>query len=377
MTTFAERVRAIIVATHSGDPLTPLLQVLSRAYGRAMALRRAAYERGWVAARPLPCPVVSVGNITVGGTGKTPLTIDVARRLAAMGLRVAVLSRGYRGRAERHGAVVSDGRRLRIGPLEAGDEPWMMAQALRGIPVLVGHDRYRSGMIACRQMGAQAVVLDDGFQHWRLKRDLDLVVLSGHAPLGNGHLLPRGPLRETADALGRAHALVVTGGGDLPNGLAVMAKPLFRVQRRTVLRTVLPAGRTGIEFEPSDQRPPDLDRVRRARVFAFSGLADNDQFHNALLALSIPVAGAAAFPDHYLYNLSDLSKVGRAALKAGAGVLATTEKDLSRVAFPLSLPLAVFGLDIDFGAQAASFDRFLRQALLPENQLGLAKDRPR
>ena len=185
-----------------------LLSALSGVYGGAMVLRAGLYRRGLLERRRLPCRVVSVGNLTVGGTGKTPLVMDLAARLRDRGWPVCVLSRGYRGTAERTGAVVSDGYRILVPAKVAGDEPWLMARRLAGIPVIVGRDRWASGMTAVDRFGARAVVLDDGFQHQRLVRDLDVLLLDARKPMGNGHLLPRGPLREPITAARRAHALV-------------------------------------------------------------------------------------------------------------------------------------------------------------------------
>lgn len=361
MKPLSAKIEAVIRSPDSRGLLPAVLGALSRGYGAAMALRAAAYRRAMFQQHRLPCKVVSIGNLTVGGTGKTPLTVYVARRLAAMGLKVAVLSRGYRSGAERTGAVVSDGKDLLLGPADAGDEPWMMARHLDGIPVLVGRDRYRSGLIACRRFGTEVAVLDDGFQHQRLKRDLDFVLLTGPAPFGNGHLLPRGPLREPMQAIGRAHALVLSGLA--PEAVVpALTKPLFRARRRTVLRALVPPGRQdpgrGVEAEASD-----LETIKGSLAFGFSGLADNNQFRLALTALSVPLVGFSGFGDHHPYSRRDLDQVTAEALASGAEMLATTEKDLGRLPLPLALPLAVFGLDIDFGEDAAAFDVFLRQAL--------------
>ncbi|WP_054690049.1 tetraacyldisaccharide 4'-kinase [Desulfosarcina cetonica] len=186
--------------------LETLLSVLSTIYGGITALRASGYAKGWLKSRRLPCKVVSIGNLVAGGTGKTPMTIYVAQLLHEMGWRVVVLSRGYRGRMETMGGVVSDGHRLLATVEDAGDEPYLMARCLKGVPVLVGRQRYQAGLLAIRAFGAEVIVLDDAFQHLKLKRDLNLVLLDHHQPFGNGHLLPRGLLREPLSSLRRAHA---------------------------------------------------------------------------------------------------------------------------------------------------------------------------
>jgi len=208
------------------------------------------------------------------------------------------------------------------------------------------------------------VVLDDGFQHLRLKRDLDLLSFSGAAPLGNGHLLPRGPLREPLGAIARAHALIL-GGPATAQSIPTMGKPLFCAQRRTALRTVVGAGQAdaGGSGPGSPFQDPNPLTFGDKKVFGFSGLADNDQFRRSLQPQFAAVVGFAGFADHLPYSRMDLNRLEKAAIHAGADILATTEKDFGRLPLPLALPLAVFGLDIDFAADAGAFEAFLRQAL--------------
>ncbi len=213
---FFERFRRRIEMAARGEDPTPffsietVLMVLSVVYGGLMCLRARLYEKGVLPSKTLPCRVVSIGNLISGGTGKTPMTILVARMIRDMGCRVVVLSRGYRGRMEKTGGVVSDGRTIFKGPDDAGDEPYLMARVLTGIPVVVGQRRYEAGMMAVKRFKPDVIVLDDAFQHLRLKRDLNLVLLDSRSPFGNGHMLPRGLLREPLSALRRSHAVVYT-----------------------------------------------------------------------------------------------------------------------------------------------------------------------
>ena len=190
--------------------LETALLVLSLAYGVVIRIRARLYAAGVLPSKALLCRVISVGNIIAGGTGKTPMTIFVAQLLRDKGQRVVVLSRGYRGSMEASGGIVSDGERIFKGPDEAGDEPYLMARVLKGIPVVVGKRRYEAGMMAIARFQPDVIVLDDAFQHLRLKRDLDLVLLDCRSPWGNGYLLPRGLLREPLSALRRAHAIIFT-----------------------------------------------------------------------------------------------------------------------------------------------------------------------
>ena len=182
-----------------------LLAPPSWLYRGAIFLRNRHYDRP-AAVRSVSVPVVSVGNITVGGTGKTPMTIYVAQKLQQSGVRVAVISRGYKGRAESGGGVVSDGRNLLMDSEQAGDEPYLMAGRLKNIPVIVGKNRFAAGMLAINKFQSEVIVLDDAFQHLKLSRDIDLILLDYTRPFGNTHLLPRGILREPVTALRRATA---------------------------------------------------------------------------------------------------------------------------------------------------------------------------
>ncbi len=196
--------------THPPFALNLLLMLLSKAYGAGVLLRRDGYASGFLKAKKLPCTVISIGNLTTGGTGKTPMTIYVAERVRRLGYRVAVISRGYKGTAEKSGGIVSDGSAIRMDPVTAGDEPFLLAASLKDIPVLVGHDRYQSGMHAINRFQTEVVILDDAFQHLALFRDLNLLLLDSSLPFGNGHLLPRGTLREPTSALRFSDALVMT-----------------------------------------------------------------------------------------------------------------------------------------------------------------------
>lgn len=169
--------------------------VLAGLYGLGARGRRTFYDRGWVRPKHLPCPVLSIGNLVAGGTGKTPLTAFLAQHLRAAGCRVAILSRGYGGRASGIN-VVSDGQRIFLKPPQAGDEACLLAQKLPGIPVVTGADRFQAGLQAWERFHPDLFLLDDGFQHFQLYRDLDVVLLDAARPFGNGRLLPRGPLRE-------------------------------------------------------------------------------------------------------------------------------------------------------------------------------------
>jgi tetraacyldisaccharide 4'-kinase len=375
-----ERLRRTIESIlHDERPLRPrllggLLLGLSLGYGAVVRLRAAAYRYALLPSRQLPCRTVSIGNITVGGTGKTPLAIYTAELAQAMGYRTAVVSRGYRGRAEKRGGIVSDGRRLLMDGPTAGDEPYMMARRLLddGIPVVVGGDRRAAGQLAVATFAPDVIVLDDAFQHLALRRDVNLVILDGRRPLGNHYLLPRGILREPASALARSDALVFTRTtGDrvpdrreLPSPLREIARgrPLFALQRRPYLYRVV-GGNTSEPTADDLRRSPALSPG--TRVYGFSGIARNADFRHTLEKFDLVVAGFREFPDHHAYSDVQIRSLAAAADRVQADFLATTEKDYARIADrgPVPVALAIFGLGVDFGQQSDQFRQWLSDRL--------------
>lgn len=359
------RAAALLAGGGGPAPLGRLLAAASRLYGAYMRRRRTAIRR-------LPLPVVSIGNLTVGGTGKTPLAVDLARRVRALGLSPAVVSRGYRGGGERRGAVVSDGCRLLQGPQAAGDEPYLIACLLPGVPVVVGRDRCRAGRLAWELFRPDVLILDDGFQHRRLGRDLDLLLLDWRRPFGSGRLLPAGELREPPEALARADAVVVTRAPADARALASPAAgrilaacargPVFFCRHRP-RAAALPGGAAlpPSEFPRAPVPPEWLGR----RAFAFSGIARNEEFPPTAAALGFQPAGALAFPDHHRYRPRDVAAILAAARAAGAELLLTTEKDYARlVGFPAwPLDRVVIGVDIAFGRDEEPFAAFLQARL--------------
>jgi tetraacyldisaccharide 4'-kinase len=302
-------------------PLRIFFYLLSLLYGAAVRARNRLFDLGVLRQDDVGCPVVSVGNLTVGGTGKTPMAILLAGLLRDRGMRPAVLSRGYRGKNSNAVLVVSDGRQLIAGPAEAGDEPVLIARRLQGIPVLAGAKRTLTAAYARENLGADVLVLDDGFQHRWIRRDLDIVLLDSRKPLGNGFLLPRGPLREPPEALERAGVVVFTRS-EIPPG-PMDARLSGLLSGRLVLRTrVRPAALVGIDgakYSPSF--------LAGKRVFAFAGIAQPESFRQTLEDLGAVVVGFQALPDHHRFRAEDLRQIERECSKTGAEILLTTEKD--------------------------------------------------
>jgi len=297
--------------------------VISSIYA-ASARRR----REWYAARPearrrLRRPVISIGNIAVGGRGKTPFAAAVARMLLDMGEMPAVLSRGYARTDSVDGAVVvRDRRGIRADVGRAGDEPLMLARQLDGAIVMSGPDRYLSGRVAEHHLGATVHVLDDGFQHFQLDRDVD-IVLVGEGDL-TGRTLPGGRLREPADVLVAADAIV-----GIHDGLRITAPHAAVFAARRLVAPVV--------FEETGGRPP----AHGAPVLALAGIADPARFVDALTGAAWKIVATRTFRDHHPYSSRDVAEIFSAARTAGAEAVLTTEKDLVRL-----LPRRPFALPV-------------------------------
>ena len=302
--------------------------------GPFATIRRSLYGSGILRRESLPRPVVSVGNLAVGGSGKTPHVQFLASWISGMGMKVAILSRGY-GRRTRGVVWVSRG----IGPVvtseEGGDEPVLLASSLPGVPVLVGESRADAGRECLRSMDVDAFLLDDGFQHLTLRRDADLLLVEAERGLGNRLTLPFGPLRESVDAARHADALVVTKCAGISQGeKAAAAVPLPVGRPRAFTRLVVRAvvDREGRESPIS---------LAGEEVVAFSGLARNGQFADTLRQCGCTVRKFFPFRDHHRYSPEDLGKI---AVAARVSLVLTTEKDMVRL--PAGLPFEVKALRV-------------------------------
>lgn len=375
------RLMSSIAAVMHEDPsasrrLAVLLKGLAGLYGIGVQCRSQMFRNRWRVSHRLPCKVVSIGNITLGGTGKTPMSVYMARLIHGFGCRVAIVSRGYKGSAEKNGGVVSDGQALLMDPSSAGDEPFLMAQQLLplGIPVIVGRDRLRAGRRAVQRYQTDVIVLDDGFQHVRLARDLDIVLLDAQHPFGNGYLVPRGTLREPLSSLSRADACLLTR---CPR--AAIAKR-FAGHSQTIRsptgddrrRPVFAAAHAPFISECFSAKHSDgwaakiqMNEWRGCPVFAFSGLARNDTFQKMLCEMGFDLRGYTAFDDHHDYSRDDILAIAQRADRKGANLLVTTEKDRVKLAdtWFRNMPLLVVGVKMDLGTHAEGFERFVARKL--------------
>jgi tetraacyldisaccharide 4'-kinase len=317
---------------------------LAFAYAGILAARSAWWKRY---ARTPPLPTVSVGNLTIGGNGKTPFTLFLAARLRQCGLRAGIVSRGYGGRASRRAGLVSDGQHIAMTPREAGDEPVMLAKRFAG-PLAVARRRIDAIELLAANALADAVVLDDGFQHVRLRRDVNLLLINQILGLGNGWLLPAGLLREPESAIGRADALVlIEAFGAASSSIDCSTPDIMR--RKPILRARLqPSGLTYSENGNWREAPLLLNR---RRVVAVSGVANSAGFHAMIQALGADVLRTLEYPDHYDYTPGNWENILAAARPAE--MLITTEKDLVKLERfgPAEFPLYALRLNVTMEAE--------------------------
>lgn len=298
-----------------------VLQLAALLYGGVVRMRNRYYDRPRACARAA-LPVISVGNLTVGGTGKTPVVAWIARLLLDWGLRPAVVSRGYRGRAGSGPLLVSEGRGPLCAPARCGDEPYLLARTLPGVLVVVGSDRV-AGAEAARRAGAQAVILDDGYQHRRLARDLDLLLVDAGNPFGTGRLLPAGILREPLAELRRADLVLVTRSR-VGERFPAIERTLRRFNRSAPL---LPSGHRRVGFVGTRGETA----ARPSRAVAFCGIGQPAPFRADLLDEGIELVDFRVHPDHHPYSEAEFSELRELAERHRAA-LVTTEKDLVRLA---------------------------------------------
>ncbi len=336
------------------------LYACSRVYELAVRCRLGLYSSGVLRQKSLPCKVISIGNLTVGGTGKTPMVEYVANLLKGLGLKVAVISRGYRGCAQRRGGIVSEGKGIVMGRLASGDEPQLLAARLEEIPLLVGKDRYRVGKLAIRRFSPSVLILDDAFQHLPLKRDLDLLLLDSMRPFGNGYLVPRGALREPMDQARRASAFVLTRWAEASRSIPELPVIHTYAQGRPIFRCI---HQPETLFLGEEKRPIELASLKGRRLFVFSGIARNEYFRESVVKLEGRVAGFLEFTDHHRYDHSDLERIWKRATDLNVDNLITTEKDYVNILtdIPSTPELLVLGIAISFGADAERFNSYIKR----------------
>ena len=318
--------------TKGPAPLRFVLRALSVGFRLVVSCRNFLYARQIFKSKEVGCRVVSIGNLTVGGTGKTPVAIKTVELLQSAGCSVAVVSRGYKRKGSGH-FVVSDGDSFIASPEDAGDEPHIIASSLTGVPVVVGKDRYRAAEHAFSQFRPDVIVLDDAFQHRGLFRNVDVVTLDAENPYGNEHLLPRGILRESPKGLTRAKAVIVTNfyDGMRRDRIERMVRyynrkvPIFySTHKPKGLRPAGNAHNTEAERTSTSTTPESL---RGARISALSNIACPESFRRTLTSLGAVIIHHHIMADHHRYTQEELERIERASIDDGADMLIMTAKD--------------------------------------------------
>jgi tetraacyldisaccharide 4'-kinase len=323
-----------------GRPFSPL-------YSLVMRVRERLYANGIFRSHSPGVPVISVGNLTMGGTGKTPLVRHLAALLLADGFRPAIISRGYGGATREPINIVSNGHEVLLDADYVGDEPSMLARALPGVMVLTGVVRKLPAARAV-EMGADVLLLDDGFQHLAVRRDLDLVLFNADTLAGNSRVFPGGDLREPVKALHRCHGFVLTGVDETNRERAGRFADLLgeRFPGRPVFFCGLQA--TGlIRRDGQGEKRCSLDALSGRSPYGFCGIARPEGFGKTLEQLGIEPAGFHSLPDHHIYRPAVVREICRRAEKAGADCLLCTEKDLVKLGgFDLALPLYALVMEL-------------------------------
>ena len=319
-----------------------VLPPLSLLYGAVTRTRLSLYRRGTFVTTKLERPVISVGNITTGGTGKTPLVEWVARTLAAKGKKVCILTRGY-GRKDPHlQVIVSDGYGVLASPTEAGDEPYLLATNLKGLAAVISSaDRIAAGHEAINDFGSDCFVLDDGFQHLRLARDLNIVTIDATNPWGGGSLLPFGRLRESREGMSRADCVVITRCDQVRSLDTLRGEILKFAGDRPIFQSHMRMSRvSSLKNGPAALSSP-------ARLAAFCAIGNPSAFFEHLRRAGYELVLERSFPDHHVFSQEEIDSLIKSAKEVGANSLITTAKDAVKLrTLSFSVPCYVLEIEI-------------------------------
>jgi len=352
------------------------LRILSVLYEAGVRLKLFCYNAGIVPRTRLDCCVISIGNITVGGTGKTPTAQKVALMIQKLGYRVVILNRGYRSHWEEKIGVVSDGKKIYMTAYEAGDEAFLMAKQLPGIPVVIGKERAITGQFAVDKFKAEVIILDDGYQHWQLYRDLDVVLVDTLNMFGNGCILPRGTLREPLCNLSRAGLFLLTK--------CDQSSPISRATLCDTLHKYAPAA----PIVESIHKPCDyieiadwykndmskalpLEALRGKHVMVFSAIGNPSSFEQTMTAEGLNIVEAIRYPDHHDYGMVEMQYIMERAISRGVKALVTTGKDAVKIPTEFiylhrDVPLYILDMEIQITSGEEAFADTIKAAIKKE-----------
>lgn len=350
-----------------------LLYAFSFIYGRLVNCKLALYRCGILKQARLDCHVISLGNITVGGTGKTPTAQRLARDIRDMGYRVVILNRGYRAKWKGEVGVVSDGKKLYMSAAEAGDEAFLLAKNLPNVPVLIGPERAITGRYAVEHFQAEVAILDDGYQHWQLVRDLDILLIDAINVFGNGYMLPRGTLREPVEHLDRADVCLLTKVDQAaPGSCEHIRRTVAEQNDHALVVESIHLPRCFIEigdwYKDITDDGIDIDYMKGKKIMAVSAIGNPASFEQTISDIGAEIVESLRFPDHHDYTKEEIVDGLKQAQEQGAEAIIITEKDAvkipsSIIAAERPLPIYVISIEITFQQGAGEFNKLLRQSL--------------
>ncbi|HNZ65382.1 MAG TPA: tetraacyldisaccharide 4'-kinase [Smithella sp.] len=348
-------------STKGYGALKIVAHILSFFYLFIVYFRNWLYDYKILKEARLACPVISVGNITVGGTGKTPCVILLARMLQEKGFKPAVISRGYGGRKTGPANVVSDGHNILLDSEIAGDEPVLLAHRLKGVPVITGAKRTITGKTAIEKFGADVLLCDDAMQHRQIFRDVNLVLLDSKAIKGNHHVLPRGKLREPIKGIRRASAVLFTRADETTK----TDETLIRLIHREKIPVFKSIHRIEDMLSGDEKTQKPASALEGKTVYAFCGIANPDSFKKTLLNAKIHLIALDVFQDHHPYREQELAKIRSNFVQSGADYLMTTEKDAMRLQKYPDFLKELFMLRIKMEIQPSSqgFENFIMEKI--------------
>ncbi|MEW6599372.1 MAG: tetraacyldisaccharide 4'-kinase [Nitrospirota bacterium] len=309
----------------------------------------------------LPAKVISIGNMTLGGTGKTPAVIALAQEAKRRGHNPCILTRGYRGKAKDI-SFVSRGEGPLLSPLDAGDEAYLMAETLKRITIIKGKDRFRAGIAALDNsqlaivnlQGPPLFILDDGFQHWKLYRDVDVLLIDATNPFGNGKLFPEGIMREPFSAMSRAHIIVLTKADLAAEG--VLTETIRKIKQNNREAPIFTASHKPAGLITASGETKGLDTLQGRGIYALSGIANPAHFHATLTSAVARIEKSMNFRDHHIYSQKDMDKI----MSDADGLdIVTTEKDLVKLR-KLDMPEKLSALKIEFSVDNEFYDVIFR-----------------
>ncbi|MBO6179544.1 MAG: tetraacyldisaccharide 4'-kinase [Selenomonadaceae bacterium] len=353
--------------------LIAFLYCFSLIYRMLVNLKLGVYKIGLFHKESLSCFVISLGNVTVGGTGKTPTAQCLAREIRDMGYRVVILNRGYRAKWHGEVGVVSDGETLHMDAKEAGDEAFMLAKHLPNVPVLIGAERAITGRYAIEHFGAEVAILDDGYQHWQLNRDIDILLVDAVNVFGNGHILPRGTLREPISHISRADVCLMTKVDQAAEGSIEYIRDTVHKHNDKALivesihqpKTFIPMERW---FDHIGEVGIPVSEIKGRRIMAVSAIGNPASFEQTLSDLGAVIVESLRYPDHHEYTVKEMESVFRQADSEDAEAIVITEKDA--VKFPpevlggeIKIPVYVISVEVTFQEGAKEFRELLKSRI--------------